>query len=233
MSVTTWLRNSMLLASMVAASGLAWALKPTVKVADSGPKVNLETLIPKTFGDWREVPFGGGQIVDPEQKVLIDKIYNQTLTRAYVNARGYLVMLSIAYGSDQSDSLQLHKPEVCYPAQGFQLLEKRAGSLTLPSGNIPATRLLTTLGTRSEPVTYWILIGDRVVTGSVQKKLVEMSYGLKGKIPDGMLVRMSSIDREQARAYDMQQLFAEQMLSALGPAERLRLVGASIPDRKS
>jgi EpsI family protein len=40
---------------------------------------------------------------------------------AYVNASGYRIMLSLAYGSDQRGALQAHKPEVRYPAQGFTL----------------------------------------------------------------------------------------------------------------
>ena len=230
MSVTAFLRNAILLATMVAASGLALALKPTVKVADAGPKVDLETLIPRQLGDWREAKFGSVQVVDPQQMELLDKIYNQTLTRTYVNPQGYAIMLSIAYGSDQSDGLQLHKPEVCYPAQGFQLRSKQVGTLKLPGGAIPATRLLTTLGARTEPVTYWTTIGDRVVVGGIQKKLVEMRFGLGGRIPDGMLIRVSSIDGETARAFEMQERFAEAMVGAVAALERRRLVGMPQPE---
>ena len=225
MNVTNWLRNGILLAAMVVASGLAFALKPTVKVADVGPKINLETMIPRQFGEWREATFGSSQIVDPQTKQMLDKIYNQTLTRTYVNPRGYAIMLSIAYGSDQSDGLQLHKPEVCYPAQGFQLDAKQAGVLTLPSGAIPAMRLITTLGPRKEPVTYWTRIGNRVVQGGIQKKMVEIEFGLAGKIPDGVLIRISSIDGVAKNAYEVHAQFAESMVGAVAIEDRARLVG--------
>lgn len=225
MKVTAWLRNGILLAAMVAASGLALALKPTVKVADGGPKINLETMIPRQFGEWREAPFGSTQIVDPQTREALDKIYNQTLTRTYVNPRGYAIMLSIAYGSDQSDGLQLHKPEVCYPAQGFQLEKMLVDTLTLPTGAIPATRLITTLGQRKEPVTYWTVVGDRVVVGSIQKKLVEMRFAMGGKIPDGMLIRVSSIDGQAPRAYAMHDQFSEAMVGAISVENRPRLIG--------
>ena len=207
--MTAWLRNGILLAAMVTASGLATTLKPHEKVADAGPKINLETMIPRQFGDWREAKFGSTQIVDPQQKAMIDKIYNQTLTRTYVNASGYAIMLSIAYGSDQSDSLQLHKPEVCYPAQGFEIKARTVETVHLPTGSIPATRLLTTFGARKEPVTYWTIVGNRAVRGSIEKKLVEMRFGFSGRIPDGMLVRLSSIDVDSARAFERQANFAE------------------------
>jgi len=220
-----WLRQAILLGAMVAASGLAMALKPTVKVADAGPKINLETMIPRQFGDWREAQFGSTQIVDPQQKALIDKIYNQTLSRTYVNPRGYAIMLSIAYGSDQSDALQLHKPEVCYPAQGFQLESKQSGVMQFPERKISVTRLFTVLGNRQEPITYWTTIGDRVVTTGIQKKLVEMSFGLGGKIPDGMLIRVSSIDGDSKRAYEIQSEFSVALVGALPNEYRKRLIG--------
>jgi EpsI family protein len=48
-----------------------------------------------------------------------------------INPQGYRIMLSIAYGKNQSDALQLHKPEICYPAQGFTLLAKQNTPLDL------------------------------------------------------------------------------------------------------
>ena len=226
MTMTLRIRNALLLLAMVVASGLALALKPHEKVADAGPKINLELMIPRQFGEWQEARFGSSQIVDPQQKALLDKIYNQTLSRTYVNPRGYAIMLSIAYGSDQSDSLQLHKPEVCYPAQGFQLESKQVGILTFPIGTIPATRLFTTFGPRKEPITYWTTIGESVVVGGIQKKLVELSFGLGGKIPDGMLIRVSSIDGDTAHAWEMHGKFAEAMVGAVAVQDRKRLVGA-------
>lgn len=222
-------RNIILMALMIAASGMAVALKPTKKIADQGPKVELETLIPKSFGEWRQELATNVQTVDPQTQEMIDKIYNQTLSRTYVSTQGYRIMLSVAYGGDQSDAMQLHKPEVCYPAQGFTLHGKQADMLQLLSGgNLPVTRVSTSLGSRNEPVTYWITVGDRVIkSGGIQKKLVEMSYGLSGNIPDGMLIRVSSIDPDKARAYQIHDRFSNQMLEALTPEARVRLAGKS------
>jgi EpsI family protein len=187
--------------------------------------MDLEAMIPRTFGDWREEQQNSTQIVDPQQQEMIDKIYTQTLSRVYVNSGGYRIMLALAYGDDQRDAMQTHYPEVCYPAQGFSLKDKQRGTLATANGSIPVTRIMTNLGQRHEPVTYWTTVGDRVVGGGIQKKLVEMSYGLNGKIPDGMLIRVSSIDTEAANAYRIQEVFADQMLTALAPVHRERLNG--------
>ncbi|MDP2881236.1 MAG: EpsI family protein [Azonexus sp.] len=224
------IRNIILLVLMLASAGLAIAMRPTQKIADQGPKVVLETMIPHAFGEWQEEKQSGTQIVDPQTKEMLDKIYSQTLSRTYINGSGYRVMLSIAYGNDQSDSMQVHKPEVCYPAQGFALQGKQSGTLAVTNGEIPVIRILTTLGQRSEPVTYWTTIGDQVVKPGIHKKLAEMSYGLSGKIPDGMLIRVSSIDAQSDNAYQMQNRFAAQMLDALAPQHRQRLTGNLQPN---
>jgi len=109
---------------MFVAAGMALALKPTAKVADAGPKIDLEVLIPKTFGDWKMDETIVPLMANPSRKALIKKIYSQTLSRTYINSSGDRIMLSIAYGGDQSDNMSVHKPEVCYPAQGFQILQE-------------------------------------------------------------------------------------------------------------
>lgn len=223
-------RNIIVLILMLASAGLAIAMRPTHKIAEQGPKVILETMIPHAFGEWQEEKQSGIQIVDPQTKEMLDKLYSQTLSRTYVNGSGYRVMLSIAYGNDQSDSLQVHKPEVCYPAQGFVLQGKQLGTVAVMNGEIPVTRILTTLGQRSEPVTYWTTVGDQVVKSGIHKKLAEMSYGLRGKIPDGMLIRVSSIDAQSSNAYQIHDRFSAQMLEALAPEHRQRLTGNLQPN---
>lgn len=219
------IRNILLTVLMLASAGLAIAMRPSHKIADQGPKVDLETMIPRAFGDWQEEQQSATQIVDPQTKQLLDKLYSQTLSRTYVDGTGYRIMLSIAYGNDQSDALQVHKPEVCYPAQGFALQGKEQGVLALKNGQIPVIRIRTSLGPRNEPVTYWTTIGDQVVKPGIHKKLAEMSYGLSGKIPDGMLIRVSSIDAKSDNAYQIQNRFSAQMLEAMAPENRQRLTG--------
>jgi EpsI family protein len=210
---------------MFAASGGAIVARPSIKVANQGPTISLEIMIPKQFGDWRDEPQRISQIINPQTQELLDKLYSQILTRTYVNSEGYRVMLSLAYGSDQRGSLQAHKPEVCYPAQGFKLHKTEALPLSTPIGTIPAQRLFTSLGQRQEPVTYWFTMGDKAVQSKFEKRLVQLSYGLTGRIPDGLLFRISSIDGDQARANRYHDQFVNQLLQAIPPDDRVRLSG--------
>jgi EpsI family protein len=212
---------------MCVASVGAIVARPSIKVADRNLAISLETMIPKRFGDWHDEPQRISQIINPQTQELLDKLYSQILTRTYVNSEGYRVMLSIAYGSDQRGALQAHKPEICYPAQGFKLHKTEALPLSTPIGTIPAQRLFTSLGPRQEPVTYWFTMGEKTVQSKLERRLVQLSYGLTGRIPDGLLFRISSIDGDQVRANRYHDLFVSQLLQVLPPSDRLRLSGLS------
>ena len=204
-------RTSLAIAVLMVVAGICAVLaRPGAGISGAPPAISLEAMVPTQFGDWREMPQGNVQVVNPQTKELLDKLYSQLLSRVYVNAAGYRIMLSLAYGSDQRGALQAHKPEVCYPAQGFFLHKNEPGILPTEFGGIAVRRLFTTLGSRQEPVTYWFTVGDRAVQGSTQKKIVELIFALTGRIPDGLLFRVSSIDADQARAYKAQEQFINQ-----------------------
>jgi EpsI family protein len=214
---------------MFAAAGMALALKPTIKISDYKPKIDLEALIPKTFGDWKIDETNVPLISDPEQQALLNKIYNQTLARTYVNQHGDRIMLTIAYGGDQSGDMALHKPEICYPSQGFSILKNVTGSFSTGEGSIPVKRLVATKGQRIEPITYWTTLGDAIAVNGIQWRLQQLKYGLTGKIPDGLLFRISSIQADDAKAYQTQDAFARDLLKAMTPSGRERIIGNPSP----
>jgi EpsI family protein len=222
------MRALLVLLAMLLATGLSVAAKPRTRVADEGPKIDLEQIVPKAFGEWavdeRVVPV----LPSPEQQALLSKLYNQTLARTYLNDKGERIMLSIAYGGDQSDSMQVHRPEVCYAAQGFQILSEMRGLLQTQFGSIPVKRLVARQGGRIEPITYWVTVGDKPTYPGLRQKLVQLTYGLTGKIPDGMLIRVSSIDRRNTDAYELQVGFVRDLIASLDIDNRKRLIGAPL-----
>lgn len=222
-----WLsaRHLVLAAMMFAGAGLAVAVKPGDKMAEHRPPLNLETAIPRTFADWRIDTSLAPVTVSPDVQAELDKIYSQTVTRTYINSRGERIMLAVAYGGDQSRTTQVHKPEVCYPMQGFQISPLTTATLDTAAGSIPIMRLVATQGQRVEPITYWIAVGDTVVRGVLEQNLARLKYGFTGTVPDGILVRVSSISRDADRAYALQQQFVSQMLTAMPKMEAARLIG--------
>lgn len=211
---------------MVSSGALTMALTPTIKIADQQEKINLEIMIPDKFGEWQIDKSILPLQVDAETRASLDKIYNQTLARTYVNSLGEHIMLSIAYGGDQSDSLAVHKPEVCYYVQGFEIIKTLSDELLTQYGKLPIKRLLAVKGNRNEPITYWVTIGNKAVLPGFNQKLQQLRYGLTGSVPDGMLVRVSSISLDEDRAYQLQAIFIQDLLSTIGTKERVRLIGA-------
>lgn len=199
-------------------------LKPTNKMSEKNASVKLEDLVPAKFAGWKidknVVPLQ----VDPQKLAVLQQTYSQILSRTYINDSGDRVMLSVAYGGDQSDTMQVHKPEACYPAQGFRILNNREIQLDTGYGKIPAKHLLAQQGPRTEPITYWITIGEKVAVDSIQWKLTRIKYGLTGNIPDGLLFRVSTIGDED-QGYKMQQNFIQELMRTVSPKARVRLMG--------
>jgi EpsI family protein len=209
---------------MVGALLLGFFLKPAEGLRTKALTIDLELLVPTQFGQWKH-DSQSASVVNPQSKALLDKIYSQILTRTYVNERGERIMLSIAYGSDQRGALQAHKPEACYPAQGFLVTSLSTGNIVTPLGSLPVNRMMATKGNRFEPVTYWFTVGDQRVQTAMQRRFVELKSVVTGQIPDGLLFRVSSLDRDPNLGYTLQDRFVNQLISALPPAGRTRLAG--------
>lgn len=210
---------------MVSASVLTKAMTPTETLANQQPKVNLETLIPNEFNDWKMDLSAANYIVNPAVQGEVAKIYNQTLSRTYTNSKGERIMLTIAYGGSQKTDLHAHRPEICYTAGGFTIGKMTKAVIDTPIGQIPVMHLVAKQNTRNEPITYWIRVGNSLTRGWIEQKLAAIRYGLTGKVPDGVLVRVSAISDDELESFQIQQGFLSAMLQAVQSKDRFLLVG--------
>jgi EpsI family protein len=219
------LRSSIIAAVLMALAATGGVAARYAIVSDrSAPRYVLQEVIPEKFGDWTVVK-EQAQVVNPQSQALLDDLYSQLLVRTYINSRGYRVMLSMAYGNDQRGGLAAHMPEVCYPAQGFRLMLNERVDLNTSFGAIPVTRLSTSMGTRFEPVTYWVTMADTPMTRTFQRRLAELKLALTGKAPDGLLFRISSIDTSTSLAFAEQESFVVDLLKTVPAVDRKRLAG--------
>jgi EpsI family protein len=215
-------------ALMVAGAVLAHSMKPTRSINEGAAAVDLAAIVPPQFGNWRidatSVPVALPLELEEKQH----EVYDQTLVRTYIDEHGDRIMLTIAYGGNQSRTLQVHRPEVCYAALGFKVLSQRKTSLSGMTGvrPIPVLQLVAAQSMRNEPVTYWIRIGDQVVRGNVELGLARLSYGLRGYIADGLLFRVSNITAQNDEGFELHRRFVEDLLAALPAEERRVLVGS-------
>jgi EpsI family protein len=210
---------------MLFSTALAKLMTPAEVLPGSQVRINLDTLIPKEFDGWKLDSSHASAIVNPEVKGELETIYNQTLSRTYINKEGERIMLAIAYGGVQKTDMHAHRPEICYAAGGFDIGKMTKTFIDTPVGRVPVMHLVAKQGVRIEPITYWIRVGDKLTRGWIEQKLTAIGYGLTGKVPDGVLVRVSSISNDELDSYRIQQVFLVAMLKSVRSEERHWLVG--------
>lgn len=210
---------------MLAALAAAAVARPHRRLTDERGSLDLESSFPARFADWQVDTRIPVQLVSPDLQQFIARIYSATLSRVYVDSRGERIMLSVAYGGDQSDATRAHRPEVCYPAQGFEIVGNEVASIETAAGALRVRRLVARAGGRVEPITYWVVVGTRGALSGTEQKLAQLSYGLRGLIPDGLLVRVSSLSIDAPAAYRLQSRFINQLSHALSPALQERVMG--------
>lgn len=225
-------RDALFGAACVAALGTAEYLRPRNRILLMPKGARLTSMVPPRFGDW--AMGGGGDIVIPKiPGSLADRLYGDQVARNYVQAGATPtdVMLLIAYGGSQNDSLQLHRPEVCYPAIGFPIVSRRLATLQLaPGAVIPVVMLTAQSGERVEDIMYWTRLGERLPQTSDEQRLVRFQAAFAGDIPDGVLVRASAVrdDAQGAPRFGLLENFLRSMTIAMRPAERRALIGTKI-----
>lgn len=201
------------------------ALKPTQMLSDTLPAVELETMIPVQFDDWKAVEKSSVVAVDPSVQRNLDATYEQLLARTYRNTKGQEVMLTVAYGRAQTHELKAHRQEVCYRAQGFEIRFVRPENAALKREPVPLSRMHAERPGRSEPVSYWFTMGDKVVYSIPERLFAGIRYSFADKTPDGFLVRISTISDQPRDAFALHDSFGKALLDGVSPEARMRLSG--------
>lgn len=219
-------RRTLILGGL-AVSGLAIAeaLKPRDLLARTRTGYDYDALVPPSFPGWAAVELQQGQIVDPSVVETINRFYSQTVTRAYLDPAQQLLMLSLAYGEVQNDEMRVHLPEVCYAAQGFQVTMLGAKPVHIDDFTLPVNMVSATQGSRKEIVSYFVKVGDILVGRGLKRKLAAMEYSMRGIIPDGLLVRVSSFGDDATQAFNMHRRFFTQLYDASDAKGRQAIFG--------
>lgn len=215
-------RRKVLVGLMLAAgSGVSLARQPHEPIDYLG-SAKLNKLIPRKIGDWEFETTSG--LVVPTEDVMSDSLYSQLLTRVYVDGQNPPTMLLIAQSAGQTGLLQVHRPEFCYPAGGYELSTIVPRTISANGKRFTANELTATLPGRVEQIIYWTRVGNDMPASWAQQRLSIAIANLKGKIPDAALVRISSVDPDREAAIVRLTSFVEQMVSSLPPAGRKVLV---------
>jgi EpsI family protein len=212
---------------MVICTLFAWWLTPQKKWFENLGEPQFEQIIPPSFADWGQVPDGSKTlIVNPQQQEALDELYTQIVSRTYLQqSTGRRLMLSLAYGQDQTDSKQLHFSEICYKAQGFNIKAFHPAQILANGKEIDVKRMTAQMADRIEQVSYFVRIGDLVLSGSIKSARTLMR--LKGYIADGLLFRVSEISDDAKSSHQLQDQLINDLLKTLSPAEQAMLIGSN------
>ncbi|MBL9068876.1 MAG: EpsI family protein [Sphingopyxis sp.] len=183
-------RNALIGGVLACASGFAFLRQPAI-ANPAIPEAAFEKWVPDSFGRWSSISQAG--VVLPPPDSLRDRLYDNLVTRVYSASGSPSVMMLLAYNNVQDGVLQVHRPEVCYPVGGFQLSDTRAVDVEVSGRRIPANFFTATGPDRLEQVQYFTRLGDAFPRTWAEQRLAVIRANLAGDIPDGMMMRVSTL----------------------------------------
>lgn len=198
-------------------AGVAAARLPN-KNLDYLGKRKLENVIPDKIGRWDYVS-SSGLVVPPEDQ-MIRALYSQLVTRVYSDGSGPPIMLLVAQSATQTGILQIHRPEICYTAGGYQLSAIEPHVVSLPWGGLPTLSMSATSDSRTEQLVYWTRIGDHLPTSWREQRMAVAMDNLRQIIPDAIMVRVSTFGNDKARALASVDEFIVALMNSVSPQVR-------------
>lgn len=191
--------------------------------------VKLGTLISKEIGPWRYTSPAGVVVASEDPDGAPKDGYDQLVTRVYEATGLPTIMLLLAYGSTQGGSLRLHRPETCYPGQGFRLSEFGDTSFSFAGGSVvPARRFSATREDRVERLLYWTRISRSFPLNTLAEYGAIVSSVVRGVVPDGILVRVSTVGAGTTADDGVLHQFVDAMVATASPQGRIVLLGDTI-----
>lgn len=210
--------GAMLAAAGAAASRIPEPNKPPI------PQDKFKAMMPDTIGQWRFQTTSG--LVLPPDDALSARLYDDLVTRAYANPAGQVVMFLVAYKNFQNGVLQIHRPEICYPAGGYVLSETTPTDITIgPGRTMHANAFSAAGGERDEQVLYWTRIGNYFPVRWREQRLAVLRANIGRVNPDGLLARVSMANRDRATCMPLMTDFISELRNAAPPAMRSILFG--------
>ena len=224
-------RDILIGAACLAGAGTAYALIPRRRISLLGP-TTMAAITPRQFGAWtsRDV----SDLVAPkEEDSLAARIYGETVGRVYRKSDGGdEIMMLLAWGDTQSDDLQIHRPEVCYPAFGYAISGNHEVEISLLGGGaIPGRGLVATAPDRRETIMYWSRLGEYFPLSRGQQHFDRTRTSMAGVVADGLLARFSVEGAEPAGAWAGMQSFISDLVKAVAPAHRAALIGTFLSQK--
>ena len=159
-----------------------WTSSPAASASDVGLPV-----FPEPIGNWALA--GERELSEIEMAIISPDAH---LLRGYeAPGRPPIVLYVGLYGGRAGYDVGAHDPEVCYPAQGWQIMGTRDVEIPLANGEKLNAKLLDAhKGAEREAVLYWFQPAGRWPELAAVEQLVRIFDALAGR-PQYAFVRLS------------------------------------------
>lgn len=209
-------RSLMIGAGLAAAGGLSYLNAP-IAVGQTFEPARFSAAIPAIVDGWTSRK--SAEVVLPPQDDS-NKLYDNLETRVYEGPGLPAMMLLIAFSGIQQNDVQVHRPEICYPASGYPIMWSRPTKLEFGSARLAGRELLADRGGMRERIVYWVRVGNEFPTSWAEQRLTMALQNLQGAIPDGALFRVSSIEAPDSSSSAALMQFIGSFLGKLSPSFR-------------
>jgi EpsI family protein len=211
-------RQALLGGAFLLTAGVATAREPRHAIDLLG-KRKVDKLIPTQIGRWTFYSKSG--LVVPPADQLSDQLYSQLMTRVYAAPDALPIMMLVAQSGGQTGILQVHRPEVCYPAGGYRLSPSTRHIIALPGGgDLDTMAFSATDDNRVEQLMYWTRVGHDMPGNWAEQRWSVARANLRGDIPDAVLVRISTITPDRDAAMAALDEFTRALFAAVPPDVR-------------
>lgn len=212
-------------AACVAGAAIAYAAKPRRLVSLMPPGRKLAEILPQAFDGWTSQDTS--DLVAPSNSdSLAARLYGETVCRIFSQQDGPQVTMLMAHGDIQSNELQLHRPEVCYPAFGYTVSESAPMKISVAHGvSIPGRKLIASLTERKEAVFYWTRLGEFFPTTVTEQRVQRLETAMRHYIPDGILARFSIVGSDFPLSINVVTQFVPTLIKHVTAANRAALIG--------
>jgi EpsI family protein len=147
--------------------------------------------------DWSAVPYSLNGWMGTDAR--FDAVYGvdpaeSSLLRVYSRSSSIPVIAYVGFSGDLPSIMEVHTPELCYPAQGWLILSsgKAAASLTSGSEMVPAQQILVEKDGERRLVRWWYMAGLRPFENRIRYIFTLLVFSSFTGRTDGAVVRLET-----------------------------------------
>jgi EpsI family protein len=204
-----------------------WALSLMIWPPQQVPQTSIElkSMLPTKFATWVRID---NHLLQQDKVISADENpeINRVAEAIYFGKNNQRIMISLSYGENQLDSrFNAHRPEYCYKAQGFTTSSSKDESISIANSSFKVRTLLAEKNGRREQITYWMTMSGQPILPGLSRLIQQVKNGLFGKIPDGYLIRVSSLGGNYEEASASHRAFLNDWLKSLPQNLKIMLIG--------